>query len=156
MASNDFSGEFMVKYGAVGFSARVDAAGALQLRLSDAFRHFGVARSAYSEKKFKDTQLLPDIHYVVEDANPSPLSGQRAAARVWLTFEGAHKVISASLAWHRGAGNKDNLALPVPQSDSLEHCANKIFANAARARARASAFRPDHISAHSRAAAGGA
>ena len=117
MASNDFSGEFMVKYGAVGFSARVDAAGALQLRLSDAFRHFGVARSAYSEKKFKDTQLLPDIHYVVEDANPSPPPGQRAAARVWLTFEGAHKVISASLAWHRGAGNKDNLALPLPLSD---------------------------------------
>ena len=107
----------MVKYGAVGFSARVDAAGALQLLFSDAFTCFGVARTAYSAKKYKDERLSADIHYVVEDANPSPPPGQRAAARVWLTFEGAHKVISASLAWHRGAGNKDNLALPLPLSD---------------------------------------
>lgn len=131
---------FVVEFGGVSLSARLDGAGALQLLFSDAFTCFGVARTAYSAKKYKDERLSADIHYVVEDANPSPLPGQRAAARVWLTFEGVHKVISASLAWHRGAGNKDNLALPVPLSDYLDRCAKGVFAGAVRARGHAGRF----------------
>ena len=107
----------LISFSGIAFSARLDAAGALQLLYSDAFKHFGLSSTTYRIGTFQASHLLPDIHYVVEDANPSPPPGQRAAARVWLTFEGAHKVISASLAWHRGAGNKDNLAIPVPLSN---------------------------------------
>ena len=125
----------LITFGGVGFSARLDAAGALQLLYGDAFTRFGLASTTYRIGAFRTSQLLADIHYVVEDANPSPPPGQRAVPRVWLTHEGVHKVISASLAWHRGAGNKDDKELPAALLDYMKRCANGVFGGALRARA---------------------
>lgn len=108
-----------VVLGDVAISARRDDAGALQLNHQDVFEHFGLRLGGYHATRFKNSKLLPDIHYSTIEQDPVLSRSTGVCESTYLTFAGIQNAISPLSRWVRNKKTAENMTLPQPTKTVL-------------------------------------